>query len=416
MKEGYKQTELGVIPEDWNTFKVKDLILNNIIDKPLDGNHGNIHPKAEDFVSEGIPFIMANDIINGKVDLINCSFISYEQASKLQKGFSIKGDILLTHKGSVGNVAKVPNLSSPYIMLTPQVTYYRIKNNKELNSDFLIQYFQCQAFQNLLRILSGGGTRAYIGITNQQNLPIILPPIEEQNAIADCLSTWDEAIEKQQKLIEAKEIRHKALMQKLLSGKKRLPGFTDEWKEVKLGDLFSERNETKYDDLPLLSIGQEGVYPQTDSNKRDISNGDKSKYKRIVPGDIGYNTMRMWQGRSALSNLEGIVSPAYTILTPKENVDSYFFSLLFKTTRLTNLFWRNSQGLVDDTLNCKYKDFSIIKCNIPSYEEQITIKEILKISEAEIEIEKKKIDQLKEQKKSLMQKLLTGKVRLPLNN
>src|SRR5690606_35088963 len=264
--------------------------------------------------------------------------------------------------------------------------------------------------------LSQGSTFEAISSKDLKSFKFPLPPIEEQNAIANCLSTWDKAIEKQQKLIEAKEIRHKALMQKLLSGKKRLPGFTDEWKEVKLGDLFSERNETKYDDLPLLSIGQEGVYPQTDSNKRDISNGDKSKYKRIVPGDIGYNTMRMWQGRSALSNLEGIVSPAYTILKSKENVDSYFFSLLFKTTRLTNLFWRKSQGLVDDTLNCKYKDFSIIKCNIPSYEEQIAIKEILKISGAEIEIEKKKVDQLKEQKKALMQKLLTGKVRLPLNN
>ena len=96
-----------------------------------------------------------------------------------------------------------------------------------------------------------------------------------------------------------------------------------------------------------------------------------------------------------------------------------FFSIAefgFKTTRLTNLFWRNSQGLVDDTLNCKYKDFSIIKCNVPSYKEQIAITEILKISEKEIEIEKKKVDQLKEQKKALMQKLLTGKVRLPLQN
>jgi hypothetical protein len=104
-------------------------------------------------------------------------------------------------------------------------------------------------------------------------------------------------IEKQKQL--AKEQRKKALMQQLLSGKKRLPGFTEDWKEVSLGKLFSERVETKREDLELLSVGQQGVYPQTESNKRDISNADKSKYKRIVPGDIGYNTMRMWQGRSA---------------------------------------------------------------------------------------------------------------------
>ena len=71
--------------------------------------------------------------------------------------------------------------------------------------------------------------------------------------------------------------------------------------------------------------------------------------------------MRMWQGRSALSDLEGIVSPAYTVVKPKKNTNSLFFSYLFKMPKMTNLFWRNSQGLVDDTLNCKFKDFSIIK-------------------------------------------------------
>jgi type I restriction enzyme S subunit len=162
----------------------------------------------------------------------------------------------------------------------------------------------------------------------------------------------------------------------------------------------------------LLSVGQQGVYPQTESNKRDISNADKSKYKRIVPGDIGYNTMRMWQGRSALSGLEGIVSPAYTILIPRDKVDSYFFSCLFKTKKLMHLFWRNSQGLVGDTLNCKYKDFSIIKISIPSFEEQQKISTMLKNQDNEIILMKKKLDFLLGQKKGIMQKLLTGKVRL----
>ncbi len=201
-------------------------------------------------------------------------------------------------------------------------------------------------------------------------------------------------------------------MQQLLIGKKRLAGFNDKWKELRLGDLFAERNEVKITHLPLLSIGQGGVYPQTDSNKRDISNADKSKYKRIAVGDIGYNTMRMWQGRSALSDLEGIVSPAYTILIPKKNVNSYYFSLLFTTSKLKNLFWRNSQGLVDDTLNCKYKDFSKIKYLVPSFEEQNKIVDILKIAEKEIQIEKQKLTYLQGQKKALMQQLLTGKIRL----
>src|SRR5690606_16513588 len=129
-----------------------------------------------------------------------------------------------------------------------------------LNRAVLLPYYlrlftQTEKYWNWVKTISMRSGQPGINSNEYCSLEIPIPPIEEQNAIANCLSTWDEAIEKQQKLIEAKEIRHKALMQKLLSGKKRLPGFTDEWKEVKIGDLFRERNETKYDDFLLLSIG-----------------------------------------------------------------------------------------------------------------------------------------------------------------
>jgi type I restriction enzyme S subunit len=176
--------------------------------------------------------------------------------------------------------------------------------------------------------------------------------------------------------------------------------------------MFSERNERNNDGLSLLSIGQNGVYPQENSIKKDTSNSDKSKYKRICVGDIGYNTMRMWQGRSALSDLEGIVSPAYTIVIPEDDADSIFFSYLFKTPKLINLFWRNSQGLVSDTLNCKYKDFAIVKAILPKRGEQIAIAQVLQVADKELNLLKSKTDKLREQKKGMMQQLLTGKKRL----
>jgi type I restriction enzyme S subunit len=122
--------------------------------------------------------------------------------------------------------------------------------------------------------------------------------------------------------------------------------------------------------------------------------------------------MRMWQGRSALSTLEGIVSPAYTILKPKKAADALFFSYLFRTPKMVNLFWRNSQGLVGDTLNCKYKDFSIIKAMLPLKDEQTAIAQILQTADKEITLLKAKTEKLKEQKKGMMQVLLTGKKRL----
>ena len=168
----------------------------------------------------------------------------------------------------------------------------------------------------------------------------------------------------------------------------RFPEFTDEWKEVKLGEVTCERNETNAPTLPLLSItADKGIIPQIDSEKKDTSNADKSKYKRICPGDIGYNTMRMWQGRSALSFVEGIVSPAYTIVTPLEGLLPLFLSYLIKRPRLIYEFWTHSQGLVEDTLNCKYKDLSQIAIALPSLPEQRKIAGLLSLIDERIEVQ-----------------------------
>ena len=242
---------------------------------------------------------------------------------------------------------------------------------------------------------------------------LVIPPSNEQVIIANILQLWDTAIEKQSELIEKLKLRKRALMQQLLTGKKRLPGFSGEWKEVKLGDVFDERNETNRDDLPLLSItGDKGVIYQSDSDKRDISNDDKSKYKRICPNDIGYNTMRMWQGRSALSELEGIVSPAYTIVTPRENANVRFMTMLIQQPRVVYVFWTHSQGLVSDTLNCKYPDFCQVKVRIPTKQEQTAIAFVLVKANKEIELAIEKLDYLQSQKRGLMQQLLTGKKRI----
>ena len=245
------------------------------------------------------------------------------------------------------------------------------------------------------------------------NIKKAVPPMEEQRKIAEILGVWDEAIEKQSRLIEKLELRKRALTQRLLTGRTRLPGFTTPWQKVKLGEIFKERNETKCEHLQLLSITAErGVILQSESDKKDTSNDDKSKYKRIYPNDIGYNTMRMWQGRSALSAMEGIVSPAYTIVTPKVGIDPLFISELIKQPRVVYDFWTHSQGLVGDTLNCKFHDFSQVKVAIPSLPEQKAIAEVLTTADDEITIHRKKLDALRLQKRGLMQQLLTGKTRV----
>ena len=158
----------------------------------MDGNHGGIHPKTSDYVSSGVPFIMANNLINGKVDYKNCAFISERQAATLRKGFSHPGDVLLTHKATIGRTAIV---SDEYetIILTPQVTYYRVKEG--ISSRYLKYYFDSPTFQQTFSNWAGSGsTRAYLGITAQRKLPIILPSYETQLKIAEYCGVLDDKI------------------------------------------------------------------------------------------------------------------------------------------------------------------------------------------------------------------------------
>ena len=389
-----------VIPSDWDIKKLGDLgkVVSGLTYSP------------DDICEEtGVLVLRSSNVQGGQITFDDNVFVKVKE-----RDFNPveNGDILICvrngSKSLIGKCALI-NEKSAGLAFGAFMAIYRGKYNNYLIHVFNTDIYNREIHRNL------GATINSINGSDLKEFKIPLPPLHEQKAIAQVLSKADAAIHTTEKLIAQKELRKKWLMQQLLTGKKRLKGFGGEWKEMHLGDMFTERNETKFFDLPLLSIGQNGVYPQDESVKKDTSNEDKSKYKRICPGDIGYNTMRMWQGRSALSELEGIVSPAYTVVTPKINADSIFFSYLFKMPKMTNLFWRNSQGLVDDTLNCKFKDFSIVKVKLPqAKEEQTAIAQVLQAADKEISLLKAKAEKLREQKKGLMQQLLTGKVRLKI--
>ena len=243
---------------------------------------------------------------------------------------------------------------------------------------------------------------------------LAMPPIEEQRKIAAILTTQDKVIELKEKRLAEKQRQKKYLMQQLLTGKKRLPGFNGAWKTDCLGKLFFERKETNCENIEMLAItGTQGIIPRKELDLKDNSSEDKSKYLRVCVGDIGYNTMRMWQGVSAYSNYEGIVSPAYTILKPSSSINAKYFAYLFKMSEIVFLFYRFSQGLVDDTRNLKYENFKKIKvCYPPDMKEQTAIAEVLSAADREIDLLQQDIEQEKQKKKALMQLLLTGIVRV----
>ena len=175
----------------WTKYTVQDLIDKKYIDPPMDGNHGELHPKASDYVATGIPFVMANNLSDGFVDLSQCAFITEKQAKTLRKGFARPDDVLLTHKATLGRTAIVPE-GYEYIILTPQVTYYRV--HKGLSNVYLRYYFESSYFQSTLEAFAGGGsTRAYIGITKQCGLPVYLPCESSMNILTYSLSQIERA-------------------------------------------------------------------------------------------------------------------------------------------------------------------------------------------------------------------------------
>ncbi len=413
--KGYKKTKLGWIPEDWLITSVNE-VFKFLKTTSFSRNQLNYNQESEIFyihygdIHSTFQTPILNFEQNDKIPRLNN--LKAENQDYLKNGDLIVADASEDYDG-VGESIEIANLKGKAIsgLHTLALRDYTGKT---------IEGFRAYVFKNpvvnkSLKVIATGSKVFGISKSNVQKLFIALPKLSEQKAIADCLSTWDTAITKLTSLIKAKELQKKALMQQLLTGKKRLPGFEDDWKTQRLAEFFDERKETNRGELTLLSIGEAGVYPQSQSNKKDTSNTDKSKYKRILPNDIGYNTMRMWQGRSALSGLEGIVSPAYTIVKPKINTDPVFFSYLFKFSPVIHKFYRNSQGLVSDTLNCKFKDFSIVKVSLPTKrEEQTAIAKVLTRADKEIDLLQKELKQLQLQKKGMMQQLLIGKKRLKM--
>ena len=208
---------------DWEQRKVQQLIDDGLIEAPMDGNHGEKHPKATDYVSYGIPFLMAADIRNGKIDLHNCKFISKERSERLDKGFAKNGDVLITHKATIGETALLQGLTEEYAVLTPQVTYYRGINKPKLSPLYLYYCFQSSQFQREMKEAAGQSTRAYIGIQQQHDLSIYMPiNIKEQKALGQFFSDLDNLITLHQRKCEKYKMIKQGMMEDLLTGKVRL--------------------------------------------------------------------------------------------------------------------------------------------------------------------------------------------------
>lgn len=397
-KKGYKKTKLGWIPEDWEVILAGDI--SSVVTggtpskvKPEYWNNGNINWMNSSEVNKKYIYEVENKITKIGLDNSNTKILPINTIM-----------IALNGQGKTRGTVAILKVES---CCNQSLAGFICKEGT--NYQFL--FFFLQNMYDDLRNITGDGSRTGLNLNILRKLKIILPPLKEQEKIAEILSAWDDGIETLEKLIERKEILKKSLSQKYFQRKNSI----FQLKPHKLGELFKNRKETNCCDLELLSVCEGlGIVPRSQLNAKDNSNENKSKYLKVCIGDLAYNTMRMWQGRCGVSSYEGIVSPAYTVCIPKNNIDVDYMYYLFKTPHMIHDFWRYSQGIVDDTLNLKFNNFEIIKVLIPDKETQTKIAKLLKSYDKEIQLLNSKLEKLKEQKKGLMQKLLTGQIRVKI--
>ena len=186
----------------------------------------------------------------------------------------------------------------------------------------------------------------------------------------------------------------------------RFAGFDDTWEQRKVGDCFTERVESMPDGELISVTINDGIKKFSELGRHDNSNDDKSKYKKVCVGDIAYNSMRMWQGASGYSPYEGIVSPAYTVLSPNSGINSKCLAYQFKLPEIIHTFQVNSQGITSDNWNLKYPALSQIEIFVSKDEqEQAKIAKYFENLDNLITLHQRKYDKLTNVKKSMLEKM-----------
>lgn len=293
---------------------------------------------------------------------------------------------------------------------------YRPKNDL-VDIDYLIYYFLTKRGTDILEAASpgGAGRNRTLGQERFLKSKITLPPLSEQQKIAAILSTQDKVIELKEKLLAQKQQQKKYLMQQLLTGKKRLPGFDRKWNYVKANEIFKSIVDKSHGGkLEVLSSTQDkGIVPRSQVDI-DIKYNENSlsTYKKVCEGDFVIS-LRSFQGGIEYSNYAGIVSPAYTVLRAIVKIDAGYYKQFFKSSNYIKRLNVAVYGIRDGK-QISYDDFGQIKIPVPPIEEQREVAKVLSTADHEIDLLQKSIEAEKQKKKALMQLLLTGKVRVKI--
>ena len=337
-------------------------------------------------------------------------------------GESLKKYILL-QKGELAynhGASKLRPFGSCFALTTAESAripfVYHCFSAENQNAEFLSIELNGSEVESQLRKIVSSGARMdgllNISFDEYSTVTVLLPDIKEQEHIADFFRNLDHLITLHQRKYDKLQVLKKAMLEKMFpkNGSSvpeiRFKGFTDAWEQRKLGDCFTERCESMPDGELISVTINDGIKKFSELGRHDNSNDDKSKYKKVCAGDIAYNSMRMWQGASGCSPYEGIVSPAYTVLTPNSGINSKCMAYQFKLPATIHTFKINSQGITSDNWNLKFPALSEIEIYVSPYEqEQAKIAAYFANLDHLITLHQRELEKLQNIKKSMLEKM-----------
>jgi len=410
-----------MVPEGWKVVTLGDICNGNLQTGPFGSQ---LH--SYEYVDTGVPVLMPKDLNNCRADLNSASKIPESKANDLKKHRLMKGDLLFSRRGDVARFALIDENSEGAICGTGCL---KARPNKQHSPEFLAYFLQKSSVKKWLEQNAVGQTMPNMNTEILSELPLISASSRaEEEKIAQILSTWDKAITTTEKLIEAARQQKKALMQQLLTGKKRLLSddgvrFSGEWKRVKLSALF-DRVTTKNagQSTNVLTIsGQHGLIRQEDFFKKTVASETLDNYFLLKKGQFAYNkSYSNGYPMGAIKRLNrydyGVVTTLYICfeIADPSRADSDYFEHFYESGLLNNGLSKiaHEGGRAHGLMNVKTADFFSLKVAIPSLKEQKKIAAVLTAADREIEVLQQKLDFLKQEKKALMQQLLTGKRRV----
>ena len=288
------------------------------------------------------------------------------------------GDVIIADTAedeTTGKACEIGNLQGSAIVSGLHTMVCRPRNRMALG--YLGYYLNSNAYHYQLLPLMQGIKVLSLSRSNIQKTSVSYPSaMKEQQLIASYFSQLDHLITLHQRKYEKLHNIKKSMLEKMFpkNGSNvpeiRFKGFTEAWEQRKLGDCFAERVESMPDGELISVTINDGIKKFSELGRHDNSNDDKSKYKKVCIGDIAYNSMRMWQGASGYSPYEGIVSPAYTVLSPNSGINSKCLAYQFKLPEMIHTFQINSQGITSDNWNLKYPALSEIEIFVSRNEKE----------------------------------------------